>query len=138
MRSESEIRKKIKKLESEWLEARVADVPPLMCTSEEGIDLLNWVLGDEDEDGEDFMFDQEKMVDFFLLSKKEFLLSYNYLTNGDYEATVKEVIKASGYYNPGACEDFDGRELRDIVLGCMMTKVLCDRRREQDASEFMG
>lgn len=86
----------------------------------------------------DFMPDQEKMVDFFILSKEEFLASYSYLTDEDYEETVKEVIKASGYYNPGACEDFDGRELRDVILGCIMTKMLCDKRREQDASEFMG
>ena len=75
----------------------------------------------------DFMADQEKMVDFFVLSKEVFLESYSYLTNEDYEATVKEVIKASGYSNPEACDGFDGRELRDIVLGCMMTTWLCER-----------
>ena len=75
----------------------------------------------------DFMPDQEKMVDFFILSKEEFLASYSYLTDEDYEATVKEVIKASGYWNPKSCEGFDGRELRDIVLGCMMTLWLLRR-----------
>lgn len=75
----------------------------------------------------DFMPDQEKMVDFFILSKEEFLASYSYLTDEDYEATVKEVIKASGYWNPRACEGLDGRELRDIALGCMMTLWLIRR-----------
>ena len=75
----------------------------------------------------DFMYDQEKMVDFFVLSKEEFLASYSYLTNEDYEATVKEVIKASGYYNPEACEGFEGNKLRDVVLGCMMTLWLCKK-----------
>ena len=75
----------------------------------------------------DFMPDQEKMVDFFILSKEEFLASYSYLTDEDYEETVKEVIKTSGYWNPKACEGFDGRELRDIVLGCMMTLWLLRR-----------
>ena len=75
----------------------------------------------------DFMSDQEKMVDFFILSKEDFLASYSYLTDEDYEATVKEVIKASGYWNPRACEGFDGRELRHIVLGCMMTLWLCKK-----------
>lgn len=75
----------------------------------------------------DFMPDQEKMVDFFILSKEEFLASYSYLTDEDYEATVKEVIKTSGYWNPRACEGLDGRELRDIVLGCMMTLWLLRR-----------
>ena len=72
-----------------------------------------------------FMFDQEKMVDFFILTKGEFLSCYSYLTPDDYEATVKEVIKASDYYNPEACKGMDGRELKDVVLGCMMTKFLC-------------
>lgn len=71
-----------------------------------------------------FMFDQEKMVDFFSISKEDFLASYSYLTEDDYEATVKEVIKASGYFNVGDCEGMDGTELKDIVLGCMMTKWL--------------
>lgn len=75
----------------------------------------------------DFMTDQEKMVDFFILSKKEFLASYSYLTDEAYDATVKEVIKASGCQNPDACKDFDGKYLRDIVLGCMMKDWLCKR-----------
>ena len=75
----------------------------------------------------DFMTDKEKMVDFFILSKEEFLASYSYLTDEEYEATVKEVIKASGYQNPDVCEDFDGKDLRDIVLGCMMRDWLCKR-----------
>ena len=75
----------------------------------------------------DFMYDQEKMVDFFILSKEEFLKSYSYLTDEDYEATVKEVIKASGYWNPRACEGFDGTKLRDIVFGCMATLWLCKK-----------
>ena len=74
--------------------------------------------------GDHFMFDQEKMVDFFSISKEEFLASYYYLREDDYEATAKEVIKASGYYNVEACEGMDGTELKDIVLGCMMTKWL--------------
>lgn len=74
--------------------------------------------------GDHFMFDQDKMVDFFSIGKEDFLASYSYLTEDDYEATVKEVIKASAYWDIKACEGMDGTELKDIVLGCMMTKWL--------------
>ena len=74
-----------------------------------------------------FMFDQEKIVDFFTLNKKEFLSSYSYLTDEDYEATVRAVIKTSGYQNPETCEGFEGNELKDIVLGCMMTEWLSNK-----------
>lgn len=37
----------------------------------------------------DFINDEEKMRDFYELSKEEFLNSYSYLTENDYEATIK-------------------------------------------------
>jgi hypothetical protein len=43
--------------------------------------------------GVSFYDDMEKMFDFLLLEKDEFLQSYNYLAEADYEATVKEVVK---------------------------------------------
>lgn len=39
-----------------------------------------------------FTDDEEKMVDFVRLSKDEFLESYSYLTDEEYEATVKDVL----------------------------------------------
>lgn len=39
----------------------------------------------------DFMDDGEKMVDFFKLSKEEFLKSYSYLKEEEYDATLKKV-----------------------------------------------
>lgn len=41
----------------------------------------------------DFTTDKEKMVDFFILSKEEFLASYSYLTIEEYEETVRKVIE---------------------------------------------
>lgn len=38
-----------------------------------------------------FIDDTEKMRDFIYLSKEEFLFSYSYLTEEEYEATVAEV-----------------------------------------------
>ena len=37
----------------------------------------------------DFIDDEEKMRDFYKLSKEEFLNSYSYLTENDYEKTIK-------------------------------------------------
>lgn len=39
----------------------------------------------------DFMDDGDKMVDFFKLSKEEFLKSYSYLNEEEYDATLKKV-----------------------------------------------
>ena len=38
-----------------------------------------------------FTDDKEKMRDFYILSKQEFLQSYSYLTELEYDLTVKEV-----------------------------------------------
>lgn len=40
-----------------------------------------------------FAGDREKMIDFFPLSKTEFLQSYSYLTEEEYNATVIDCIK---------------------------------------------
>lgn len=45
-------------------------------------------------EGNDFTNDWEKMYDFFLLSKEEFLETYSYLTEDDYDAT-KEIVNKS-------------------------------------------
>tara|TARA_R110002110_G_scaffold377097_1_gene587589 strand:+ start:152 stop:328 length:177 start_codon:yes stop_codon:yes gene_type:complete len=39
-----------------------------------------------------FTDDKEKMRDFYILSKIEFLKSYSYLTELEYDLTVKEVL----------------------------------------------
>lgn len=41
----------------------------------------------------DFVGDEEKMIDFIGLSKEEFLASYSYLTEAEYEATKKRILK---------------------------------------------
>ena len=47
----------------------------------------------EPSNGNDFCGDDEKMEDFFTLSKAEFLLSYRYLRKSDYAATLRAVCK---------------------------------------------
>ena len=39
----------------------------------------------------DFTDDIEKMVDFYMMPKNEFLASYSYLTDAEYESTRKKV-----------------------------------------------
>lgn len=41
--------------------------------------------------GKDFLDDKEKMKDFYLLSKEEFLSSYSYMTEEEYNATQKKI-----------------------------------------------
>ena len=43
---------------------------------------------------ESFINDKEKMEDFKLLSKKDFLKSYSYLSEIEYNLTIKEAKKA--------------------------------------------
>ena len=38
-----------------------------------------------------FTDDEEKMIDFFILTKQEFLKSYSYLTELEYDLTKQEV-----------------------------------------------
>jgi hypothetical protein len=40
-----------------------------------------------------FLDDDEKMADFKILTKEEFLTSYSYLTEQEYDNTKKEVKK---------------------------------------------
>lgn len=42
---------------------------------------------------EPFINDEEKMYDFHILTKQEFLESYSYLTEEEYDLTVEEVRK---------------------------------------------
>ena len=44
----------------------------------------------------DFLNDEEKMRDFFILTKEEFLASYSYLTEEEYDATEEELDRMGG------------------------------------------
>ena len=51
------------------------------------------LLGTSVCSGYSFIDDADKLRDFFQLSKDEFLASYSYLTEEDYEATREEIIE---------------------------------------------
>ena len=51
-----------------------------------------WALGKSGH----FLFDAEKMQDFIYLSKDEFLQSYSYLTEEEYDDTMKVLMYVQG------------------------------------------
>ena len=77
--------------------------------------------------GTSFISDEEKMIDFFVSSREEFLKFYSYLSDEDYTKTVHDIIDKSGYWHKEWYEDNpdkDGRDLKDIVFGLMATDWL--------------
>ena len=52
-----------------------------------------------------FIDDQEKMIDFLTLTKEEFLESYSYLTEEEYEATKSDLINMYGYKEKHSAEE---------------------------------
>lgn len=75
-----------------------------------------------------FLDDQEKMVDFFTISKEEFLNFYSYLTEEEYEATKEDVLNRSGYWNKEYIDrEVDGRTLAKIFQGIMIAEWLQNR-----------
>lgn len=77
-----------------------------------------------------FIDDQEKMVDFFTVGKCTFLNFYSYITEEEYEATKKDVLMRSGYWNEEALaedEEINGVEIGKIVQSIMMTEWLLNR-----------
>ena len=74
-----------------------------------------------------FINEQEKMIDFFTNSKWVFLNFYMNITEEEYEATKKEVLMRSGYWNAEALaedKDVNGIEVGKIVQSIMMAEWL--------------
>ena len=58
-----------------------------------------------------FLDDEEKMADFLMLTKKEFLYSYSYLSEAEYDATLEAVAdNPSGYLVSCIEWDTDGED----------------------------
>ena len=77
-----------------------------------------------------FIDDQEKMVDFFTLSKEQFFQTYSYILEDEYEDTKREVIEKSGYWNATSIiedNEVDGMVVGRIVQSIMMTEWLQNR-----------
>lgn len=70
--------------------------------------------------GYSFSDDCEKMVDFFELSKEEFLMSYSYLNEADYDITMENLF----YEGTEACPecgmeiDYKINPLKQVEVDC--------------------
>ena len=76
---------------------------------------------------ESFINEQEKMIVFFTITKETFLLFYSYLTEEEYEATRKDVLSRSGYWNRESLaedEEIDGKIIGKIIQAIMITEWL--------------
>lgn len=69
-----------------------------------------------------FINDQEKMIDFFTITKEEFLNFYSYLTEEEYEATKQDVLGRSDYWNAEALSD--DRDIDGIVIGKIVQSIM--------------
>ena len=69
-----------------------------------------------------FISDTEKMVDFFEITKREFLKSYSYITEKEYEDTKKEVLLKSGY--PNAESVLENKSADGIVIGKIIQSIM--------------
>lgn len=77
-----------------------------------------------------FINDQEKMVDFFTITKEQFLNFYSYISEDEYEETKREVIERSGYWNADCIVDdkgIDGLVVGKIIQSIMMFEWLRKR-----------
>ncbi len=85
--------------------------------------------------GNSFIDDQEKMLDFFFLSRSEFLQSYSYLTQDDYKATEHDIINKLQYCNQDWYDNDpnrDERTLREIVFRIMVIDWLNDPEKKNN------
>ena len=75
-----------------------------------------------------FINEQEKMIDFFTISKEEFLNFYSYLTEEEYDETRQEVLNRSGYWNAdGIDKEIDGIIIEKIIQSIMITEWLLSK-----------
>ncbi len=69
-----------------------------------------------------FISDTEKMVDFFEITKREFLKSYSYITEKEYEDTKKEALLKSGY--PNAESVLENKSVDGIMIGKIIQSIM--------------
>ena len=85
--------------------------------------------------GNSFIDDQEKMLDFFFLSRSEFLQSYSYLTQDDYRDTECDVINKFKYWEQEQYDDepdVDGRTLYKMILEVVAIDRLNDPEKKSN------
>jgi len=63
----------------------------------------------------DFTTDWEKMRDYFQISKEEFLASYSYVTEAEYDAT-KKVVEKKDALDKDSYKDLSDGEILDLIF----------------------
>jgi hypothetical protein len=63
----------------------------------------------------DFTTDWEKMRDYFQISKEEFLASYSYVSEAEYDATAK-IVEKKDALDKDLYEDLSDGEILDLIF----------------------
>ena len=92
-----------------------------ICTSDEWSDVV--------KKGVSFLDDQCKMVDFFMLSRADFMNEYRYLDEDDYDQTCYDILARSGYENVDSIDPsaMTAREILPIIDAIQKQEWLLSR-----------
>lgn len=82
-----------------------------------------------------FINDEEKMLDYFELTKDEFLESYSYLTEEDYNATTEMVEKISNVSRISILKEL--LEQTEYNILCYSDSYLCPKPKKQYFNEWV-
>lgn len=84
----------------------------------------------------DFIDDKDKMQDYFELTKDEFLKSYSYLTEDDYDATTKALEKSNNVSRLNILRELLEQTEHNIV--CYSDNYLGTRPKKQYVKEWLN
>lgn len=75
-----------------------------------------------------FIDDKEKMVDFSMVARDRFLRLYPYISEKDYDETIRDMIKRTNLDNKKdyieEAETLEGTEISQIIMSQMMIEWL--------------
>lgn len=83
----------------------------------------------------DFLDDEDKMRDYFELTKDEFLKSYSYLTEDDYDATTKALEKSNGISRLSILKELLEQTEHNVL--CYSDNYLCSKPKKQYIKEWV-
>lgn len=83
----------------------------------------------------DFLDDEDKMRDYFELTKDEFLKSYSYLTEDDYDATTKALEKSNGVSRLSILKELLEQTEHNVL--CYSDNYLCSKPKKQYVKEWV-
>ena len=83
----------------------------------------------------DFLDDEDKMRDYFELTIDEFLKSYSYLTEDDYDATTKALEKSNGISRLSILKELLEQTEHNVL--CYSDNYLCTKPKKQYVKEWV-